>query len=322
MRRFFRQRLAAAALGLLAAGAAPAAAAPPLVVVSVAPLHSLAASVTEGVSVPYLLVRGAASPHGYALTPSDSRALSEAGLIVWVGAGLEGFLKKPLATLGARAHTLELEELASIDRLPRRRGGAWDEGHVSGPAGRDAAHGKAGHDHGADDPHLWLSTRNAEAILGEIAAALSRLDPGNRRLYAGNAGRATARIAALRSEIDTMLRPVRARPFIVFHDAWQYFEKEFALSGAGAISVSPDRKPGARRLVEIRRRIEEARVRCVFAEPQFSPALVDTVIRGTAARSAVLDPLGAGLVPGPGLYEALMRNLAAGLVSCLRPAVR
>lgn len=312
-------RRLAAAIAFVPAAALPAVAAPPLVVASVAPLHSLAASVTEGVSHPYLLVRGAASPHGYALTPSDSRALSEAGLIVWVGPGLEGFLKKPLATLGSRAHTLELEDVASIDLLPRRRGGTWDEQHGRpGPTG-DGAHDHGAHDHGAHDPHLWLSTRNAETILGEIAAALSRLDPGNRRIYEGNSARAAARIAALRGEIDTMLRPVRARPFVVFHDAWQYFEKEFALNGAGAISISPDRKPGARRLVEIRRHIEEARVRCVFAEPQFSPALVETVIRGTAARSAVLDPLGADLVPGPGLYEGLMRKLAAGLVSCLQP---
>ncbi|MEX2453964.1 MAG: zinc ABC transporter substrate-binding protein [Rhodospirillaceae bacterium] len=322
MRDFLR--LLALAAGAVGFPAAPAVAAPPLVVASIAPLHSLAAGVTEGVSVPYLLVRGGASPHSYSLTPSDARALSEAGLIVWVGESLEGFLDKPLATLGTRARTLELDALGTLDILSARDAGVWKDG-----GDRERHHGHGGHEgHGgrdghedrsrAIDPHLWLSTRNAEAILAGMSAALSVIDPANAALYDGNATRMASRIAAARGEIAAMLAPVAGRPFIVFHDAWQYFEREFGLTAAGAISLSPERTPGARRLVEIRNRIVEAQVRCVFAEPQFSPALVETVIRETGARSATLDPLGADLAPGPNLYPVLIRNLARNLLSCLQ----
>ena len=328
MNGFFRRpaALAAAAAAFLLSSFA-AAAEPPRVAASIAPLHSLAAMVTAGVSEPYLLVRGGASPHSYALSPSDSRSLSEAALVVWVGEGLEGFLAKPLSTLARRARTLELSENETLTHYDRRTTGVWreddgdpahrhdhDHGHDRGHA-----HGSQGHEHhGRVDPHLWLHTRNAEAILLAISAALSDIDPANAAVYRANAAAGVERMRTLHDEIDAQLASVRDRPFIVFHDAWQYFEREFQLTAAGAIALDPERKPGARTLVAIRARIVEARVRCVFSEPQFSPSLVKTVIRETSARSATLDPLGADLDPGPDLYPQLMRNLAAGLSSCLR----
>jgi len=312
--------------GLLAAASflafsGPALAAPPRVVASVAPVHSLVATVTEGVSVPYLLLRGGASPHSYSLNPSDSRALSEAGMIVWVGEGLEAFLRKPLASLGAHARIVELQDVDGMTLLPRRDGGVWAEAkgrHAAEDRGdRGHAHREA-HDHGNVDPHLWLDTGNAARILDAVASTLAQLDPDNAARYRANAAAGRTRLTELSQEIAEMLLPVRSRPFIVFHDAWQYFEREFGLAAAGSIALSPERKPGARRLVEIRDRIRDAKVVCVFSEPQFSPALVETVIRGTSARSASLDPLGAALLPGPEHYGRMMRALAADLLSCLR----
>lgn len=325
MNGFFRRPAAfAGAVAAFVLSSFAAAAEPPRVAVSIAPLHSLAATVVAGVSEPYLLVRGGASPHSYALSPSDSRALSEASLVVWVGEGLEGFLAKPLSTLGGHARTLELSELEALAHYDRRASGAWreDDEEASGERAHGHTHDKAGgegHDHrGRVDPHLWLDTRNAAAIMVAISEALSGIDPANATVYRANAAAGGARMRTLHDEIDAQLEPVRDRPFIVFHDAWQYFEREFRLTAAGAIALAPERKPGARTLMTIRRRIAEAHVRCVFSEPQFSPSLVKTVIRETSARSATLDPLGADLDPGPDLYPQMMRNLAASLSSCLR----
>lgn len=314
---------AAAFVAAWVATAAPASARPPRVVVTVAPVHSLVSMVTAGATAPYLLLRGGASPHSYSMAPSDSRALAEADLIVWVGEGLETFLRKPLASLAGRARVIELAEVEGMTLLARRDGGVWSEGVAGRGPGKGEGHGHEdghghGHGHGNTDPHLWLDTGNALKTVDAVAAALAGLDPENATLYRANAAAARTRLAALSNGIAETLLPVRSRPFVVFHDAWQYFDREFGLSAAGSIAVSPERAPGARRLAEIRDRIRSTGVVCVFSEPQFPPSLVDTVVRGTAARRATLDPLGAALVPGPGLYEDLMQGLAAGLLSCLR----
>tara|TARA_R110002126_G_scaffold76495_17_gene191129 strand:+ start:1250 stop:2218 length:969 start_codon:yes stop_codon:yes gene_type:complete len=298
-----------------AVAAAPAFAAPK-VVATITPVQSLAAMVMEGAGFPQLLLGGGETPHSYSLRPSQSRMLSNADIVIRVGDGLEGFLKKSLRSLAAGAQIIELDHLPGMRTYPNRpKGGTGDDGH--------------GHDHGHDhdhnrgtDPHLWLDTGNAAVIVKAIASALSAADPENTPVYTGNAARASIRLRALKMEIESIVAPVRERPYFVFHDAWQYFEKEFGLRGGGAIAVSPERKPGARRLVEIRAMIRSTGARCVFAEPQFPPALVKTVIRGTPAKLASLDPLGTGLTRGPGLYPALMRNLAKSIFSCLNGTYR
>jgi zinc transport system substrate-binding protein len=311
-RRILIFSLAVLAVGHVAAG--PVTAAAPKVVATIPPLHSLAAMAMEGVGFPDLLLSGGETPHSYALRPSHSRMLASADIIIRIGDGFEGFLKKPLRSLARRAMVLELESFPRLVTYPNRR-----------PDGHD----REGHDHGHDqdhgqgiDPHLWLHTGNAIRILRAISAALSKADPENTPIYQGNAARGAIRLRALKMEIDRIVAPARERPYFVFHDAWQYFDQEFGLRGGGAIALSPERKPGARRLVETRDRIRATGARCVFAEPQFPPALVKTVIRGTAARLAILDPLGAGLVNGPGQYFELMRNLANGIASCLKSPSR
>jgi zinc transport system substrate-binding protein len=288
---------------LLAAAAPIQLQAAPKVVATIPPIHSLAAMVMEGQGFPQLLLSGGETPHSYSLRPSQSRMLADANIVIRVSDGLEGFLKKPLRALAGRATVIELDHVPGITTYRNRADG---------------------HDHDHDhenkrgiDPHLWLSSANAIVIIGEIARVLSVADPENTPVYTGNAARASIRLRALRMEIDRMVVPIRKRPYFVFHDAWQYFEKEFGLRGGGAIAVSPERKPGARRLVDIRTRIRASGARCVFAEPQFPPALVKTVIRGTAAKLSTLDPLGSGLTRGSGLYPVLMRNMAKGIVFCL-----
>lgn len=304
------------ALALLCLTAGSAAAAPK-VVASIKPVHSLVAGVMRGFGEPVLLIAGGGSPHGYSLRPSEARALSEADLVFWVGAGLEASLAKPIAALaGGRARVIALAEAEGLQLLQARAGGTWD-----GPEGM--------HDHGTDtaahgagkrvDLHVWLDPLNAIAIVRAAVTALARADPKNEPAYRRNGASTIKMIEALDREIARALRPVRERPYVVFHDAYQYLEKRYDLSAVGAIAASPERPPGARRLSEIRAKIAELGAVCVFTEPQFRPSLVDTVIAGSAARSAVLDPLGADLSAGPGAYFALMRGLADSLVRCLSP---
>ena len=277
----------------------------PRVVVTVKPLHSLVAGVMAGIGEPDLIIRGAGSPHTYSLKPSDARLLENAQVIFWIGESLEAFMEKPLAALGSKTRIVEVMQIPGITLLPGREGGAWDE--------------HAGHDHGGDghDGHLWLDPANARVIAREVAAALGQVDPGNRGRYAANAETLVAHIDALDAELKAQLAPVHDIPFVVFHDAYQYFEKSYALRAVGSITVSAERKPGARRVKEIRDKIRSLGVRCVFSEPQFSSALVDTLIEGTNTRTGTLDPLGAGLPAGPEAYFTLMRDLGSSLAECL-----
>jgi len=326
-------RLAApgrSSLALLAAGALallpPAALAEPAVVASIPPIHSLVAGVMEGIGDAHLLVKGGASPHTYTLRPSDAGLLSRADVIFWVGEELEAFLVKPLSALGAAAEVVALSEAPGLRLLAAREGGLWEEhadeheagGHGHEGHGDGHAHeAESEHGHGAHDMHLWLDPANAAAMVDAIVAALGRRDPGRADAYAANGARLRARLADLRDEIKGTLAPVADRPFMVFHDAYQYFETAFGLTAVGAISVAPQRMPGARRLGELRHRLTSTGVRCVFREPQFAPRLAETLVDGTPASIGVLDPLGADIEPGPDLYGRLLKSNAEAVKTCL-----
>jgi len=286
-----------------------AAAAPPRVVASIGPLHSLAANVMAGIATPDLLVKGTASPHSYALRPSEARLLDGADLVLWAGPELESFLRRPLASLRRTTRVLRLGQVPGVDLLPAREGGARTT---------ESEHRHNGHT--GHDPHIWLDPGNAAAMVTAIAAALGDLDPANAAHYAANAEAARERLTALTREVDAIVAPVRDVPFVVFHDAYQYFERRFGLNAVGAIVVDPSRKPGARRLYEIRRAIVDSGAACVFREPQFEPQLAATVVEGTTARIGALDPLGIDLEPGPEAYFKLIRNMGRAAAVCLTPA--
>lgn len=283
-----------------------AAAESPRIVVSIAPLHSLVAAVAAGVTTPTLLVRGAGSPHGHTMRPSDARALQEADLVVWIGPVLEIFLDRALRESIDRRRVITLLEEDTITVLPARTTDHADDDH---------SHEE---DSGATaDSHLWLDPANAAAIVALTAQSLTEIDPANETIYRANAARLTQRLVALDAALSQTLASIADAPFVVLHDAYQYFEHAYPLHVAGIIAVSPDRKPGARRLRDIQRRIAVTGARCVFAEPQFNRDVTTTVVAGTAARVAILDPLGAALAPGPDLYFDMMRELGAALRRCL-----
>lgn len=297
----------ATALSLAAPVASGAA---PRVAVSLKPLHSLVAGVMEGVGSPELILRGAGSPHAYSLKPSEARVLAGAEVVFWVGGSLESFLEKPLGTLGSKAKVVAALQAPGVTLLPARAGSGWDE-HTE--------HGEAGNRiEDVIDGHVWLDPSNAKAIASAAAGALSQVDPANRERYEANATRLAARIDALDATLAAQLASVRGIPYVVFHDAYQYFERRYALRAVGSVSVSPERSPGARRVREIRGKIGSLGARCVFGEPQFPPPLLASLTEGTGARRGELDPLGAALPAGPDAWFALMSALGASLASCLR----
>lgn len=312
MRRFALSTLLTGTISaLVATTALPAWAEAPKVVVSIKPIHSLVASVMHGVGEPVLLVRGGASPHSYTMKPSDAKALSAADLVVWVGPELEGFLEKPLQANAPKATRLTLMNLKGLTLLQARKGGAW-EAH-------DHGHEQHGHadEHEELNSHIWLDPANARAIVTATADALAAKDPADAEAYRTNADRTLQALDALDAELKATLAPVKDKPFVVFHDAYQYFEARYDLSAVGSITVSPDRRPSAKRLSAIRAKIAGLNAACVFSEPQFEPTLVRTVVEGTKAKTGVLDPEGADLPEGEALYPTLMRNLAASLRGCL-----
>ncbi|WP_395516073.1 zinc ABC transporter substrate-binding protein ZnuA [Pseudorhizobium flavum] len=316
---------------------ASAAAAAPEVVVSIKPIHSLVASIMKGVGEPKLIVEGAASPHTFTMKPSNARAVEGADMVFWMGPGMEAFLKKPLEALASDATVVELDDAEGLTKLPFREGGAFeahehdDEGHGHGHEktaeddhGHDDHAGEAAedhhHDHGEFDTHLWLDPMNAKAMAAAIEKALAEADPENAEAYAANLVSLNDRIDALDKEIAEMIAPVEEKPFVVFHDAYQYFEDHYGVRVVGSITVSPEVVPGAERVQEIRQKVQELDAACVFAEPQFEPKLIQVVTEGTDARSGTLDPEGATLTEGPDLYFDLMRSIATNLKACLSAA--
>lgn len=311
----------------------------PKVVASIKPLHSLVAGVMQGVAEPLLLLPGGASPHDYSLKPSDVRALANARVVFWVGPELERFLVKALRNQGVHTQSVALLDAPGIRLLPLRAGGVW-ESHQHGPEG--AAEQNAPHTHeqqthetatatpenqsgtphhahqdASQDFHIWLDPLNAIAMVQRIATVLSETDPAHRLDYERNSAVLIERLNQLNQKLTEELAPVRNQPYIVFHDAYQYFERRYDLQAVGSITLDPERRPGARRIAEIQTRIRSDKVRCVFSEPQFQPALMETLITGSDAQRGILDPLGAELTAGPHAYFQLMQELSAALRTCL-----
>ncbi|WCJ63753.1 zinc ABC transporter substrate-binding protein ZnuA [Agrobacterium tumefaciens] len=320
--------MASVALAAVASGATAA----PDVVVSIKPVHSLVAAIMKGVGEPQLIVDGAASPHTYNLRPSNARKLEKADVVFWVGPGLEAFLQKPLEALASKATVVELEDAKGLEKLPFREGGPFEahddgeegheahDGHTEGEGAHDHGHDHADageHEHGAYDTHLWLDPANAKAMAQTIETALIAADAGNAATYQANTKKLIDDLDALDAEVAETVKPVKDKPFIVFHDAYQYFEHRYGVKTAGSITVSPETLPGADRVKQMQEKVRQLGATCVFAEPQFEPKLVSVITEGTAAKSATLDPEAATLEPGPDLYFKLMRGIAGSLKDCL-----
>ena len=303
------------------------------VVTSIKPIHSLASYLMDGVSKPDLIVDGYSSPHGFALKPSHAKMLQEADLIFWVGEDLENFLIKPLNSIAKKAEKIELMEIKGLKKLKFREKNIFDghddhgheeeEGHDEHKHEEDEhkheeeghdEHGHEGHAHGEYDPHIWLDPINAKIILTEMVEHLIENDEKNSSVYKSNLGKAL-------KDIDKLIKDVKAElnkdiSFIVFHDAYQYFENRFNVTVLGAFTVNTDVMPGAEQLSEIREIIEHDKVSCIFSEPQFNPDIINAVAKDMDIKTGVLDPLGATLDPGKGLYFKLIKNMSKSFKGC------
>ncbi len=304
------------AMAVIALGASPptghASADPPRVIASIAPIHSLVARVMEGRGSPTLLLPPGASPHDHALRPSDARALADAHLVVWMGPAIEPWLEGPIEALATNAIVLRLDQVEGLTRLAPRDGAAFGANDAHD-------HGTGDKTHGEIDPHLWLDPKNAALWLGAVAVVLSDLDPQGAATYRETAGVAGAELTALKTRIEARVAPLRGRPFIVLHDAFHYFEHRFDIEAAGALALSDARPPGPARIAQIRDRLAQGDIRCIFREPRGNARLAAQVARDAGIKTGILDPLGAALAPGPALYPALIESLASGLAACLNP---
>lgn len=277
----------------------------PNVVVSIKPLHSLVAAVMGNLAKPALIVKQAGSEHGYALKPSDARLLAKADIIFIANPNMEFFLVKPIENLGLKDRTIALSQAPKIELLPIREGGLFE----SDEDGHDHAH--------AMDFHFWLDPENAEKVVSYIANVLGVKDPEHQAIYAENAANYNRQLVKLEEDIRQSVSAIKDKNFIVFHDAYQYFEHRFGLHAVGSVALDPERQPGAKRLNAIRQTIVDQNVVCVFAEPQFPNKLVDIIVEDTPAKVGLLDPLGQTFPEGAPLYPELIRNLSDNLVQCL-----
>ena len=319
--RYFRTTIFATAM---LSSATISAQADVYVVASIKPIHSLVSAVMQGVGEPSLLIEGAGSPHNYALKPSQAYELEKANLIFWIGHDLEAFLQRTIENIAPQAVSVPLIESHGIKTLPFREGASFEEHdhdkHDEHDHDKHDEHDHDKHDehdHGEFDPHVWLDPNNAKILVAEIEEQLTKIYPKHADTFAKNANTITKELDALRDEINLELKDVKSKGYIVFHDAYQYFERRFDMSALGSITVSPEVMPGVNRIRKLQQKVKQLEAICVFSEPQFEPKLVATITENTSAGSGVLDPLGASIEKGPQLYFKLIRNMALSIKECL-----
>ena len=306
----------------------------PKVVTSIKPIHSLVSYVMDGVGRPDLLVDGSSSPHTFQLKPSHATMLQEADIVFWIGEDLESFLETPLDSIAANAKRVTLMDSDQIELLKFREKNVFGdhrddhdehEDHADGHDDHDEHEGHDDHDeheghddhahhHGEHDIHFWLDPEIAKSIVNITARDLSEIDPNNKSTYEKNAANAI-------DDLEELINVTKSKinsdaTYIVFHDAYQYFEQRFGIEVIGALTVNPEVLPGAKQLSEIREVIEHENVNCLFSEPQFNPSIANTIAKDTGIKAAVLDPLGAELEPGKDLYFELISDMASSFENC------
>ena len=293
----------------------------------------------DGVGEPSLIIEGSTSPHSFTLKPSHAKLLEEADLIFWIGEGIETFMERPLESIVKNAEVVEFMEVESIEKLKFREESIFgehddhddhddhdeeghddhddhdEEGHDDhDEEGHDDHEGHEGHNHGEFDAHIWLDPSNAKEMVHEIAHELGDLDPANKDKYEANA---KTTILALDQLINDVSKDInKEAKFVVFHDAYQYFEERFGLRAAGALTLNTDVLPGAKQIDEIQDVIKDKGIKCIFSEPQFNPKIISTIAKDTNIKTGVFDPLGANINSDKDLYFKLISKLGEELKDC------
>ena len=311
------------------------------VVTTIKPLHSLISSVMEGVGKPSLIIEGTNNPHTFVFKPSHAEMIENADIVFWIGEDLEAFMEKPLESLAKNAKTISFMDLASIEKLKFREQNIFDDhddhghddhddhghkdddhddhddhdGHDDEHDGHDDHAGHhVGHNHGEFDAHIWLDPANAKEMVLEISHELSELDPSNKSKYEDNASKTIVALDKLIEEVDKSLS--KDISYIVFHDAYQYFEKRFGVIPAGALTLNPDVLPGAKQIADIQDVINDKGIKCIFSEPQYNPKIIETLGNDMNISTGVMDPLGAYIDAGPSMYSDLINQIANSIKDC------
>ena len=314
------------------------------VVTTIKPLHSLISSVMEGVGKPSLIIEGTNNPHTFVFKPSHAEMIENADIVFWIGEDLEAFMEKPLDSLAKNAKTISFMDLASIEKLKFREQNIFDDhddhghddhddhghkdddhddhddhdGHDDEHDGHDDHDDHAGHhdghNHGEFDAHIWLDPANAKEMVLEISHELSEIDPSNKSKYEDNASKTIVALDKLIEEVDKSLS--KDISYIVFHDAYQYFEKRFGVIPAGALTLNPDVLPGAKQIADIQDVINDKGIKCIFSEPQYNPKIIETIGNDMKISTGVMDPLGAYIDAGPSMYSDLINGIANSIKDC------
>jgi zinc transport system substrate-binding protein len=282
----------------------------PRIVITIKPLYGIVSAVTEGVTKPTLLLRQKDSPHDYSLKPSDMSKLSNADFVFLVDKKFEAFLKKAVSNLPKKTKVIEITKVKGLNRLPLRENTLWEDKE-------DDHHHMHEHEDAEYDNHVWLNPKNAILITDVITEELSKFDKAHAKKYKANSIKFINELRLLDNEMAAKLESVRDKPYIVFHDAYQYFEKNYNLHSIGAIYLNPERQLSAKKVKEIRALIKEKNVKCLFSEPQFSSTLINAIVNKTRANAGVLDAEWGENKPNENEYIGLIRNLGDSLKSCL-----
>lgn len=290
----------------------------PVIVTSIKPVSMVVAAVGGDKIEIEQIVSNNASPHDFAMRPSDLKKIEDADTVVWVGEALEGFLEKPLENAEKEDASIEWLALEGVQlqEFAHKHEHEHEDEHEDHD--EDYAEEEHHHHHDGVNPHLWLSPGNAKVLAEAVAQRLEELDSTNAAYYKENLASFETKLAVEDQSIQSKLASVKTVPYIVFHDGYGYFEKHYGLNHAGAITVSPERKPGAKKVAEIRHEIEEHQVQCVFSEPQFKPAIVKTLLEGTNVKTASLDPLGSTIPLSQDSYLTFLNTLGDQFLTCLR----
>lgn len=287
------------------------------VVASIKPVGFIASAIADGVTPVEVLLPDGASEHDYALRPSDVKRLQNADLVVWVGPEMEAFMTKSTAALPEKKN-LEIVQIPGVKTMLLRGGEDDDhDDHEAAEHDHDAEHH---HHHGEFNMHLWMSPEIAQKTAVAIHEKLLELMPQDKAKLDANLQHFEAELADTDKRIISQLAPVKDKGYFVFHDAYTYFEKHYGLSPTGHFTVNPEIQPGAQRLHQIRTQLVEKKAVCVFAEPQFRPAVIDAVARGTQVRKGTLDPLGTDISLGKDSYVKFLSQLSSQYETCLKGA--
>ncbi len=282
----------------------PATASPMTVLTTVKPIGLIIEAISDGTANHQILLPAGGSPHDYALKPSDVLKIKNADVIFWAGPELESFL------------TTMLQDNPKAVALMEEKNTSWRVFEVEEEDGDHSHHHTHNHQH---DPHFWLGIPQVTSLVPYIVSVLSEKDPVNATQYSQNAALFLIELKKNHSEIQTQLQSVAQQGYFVFHDGYGYFEDTFRLLHLGHFTVSPDRRPGAKTLYDIRQKLKQQKAQCVFIEPQFSPNIVESIVEGTSVKIGVLDPMASDAPLDKHGYFVFLKNMTSSFYNCLSP---